>query len=52
MDLTATSQYKPGGSHSKDTDKATHKGAEARMATIRDDDERLLARIGYKQVRP
>lgn len=22
------------------------------MATIRDDDERMLARIGYKQVRP
>ena len=52
MDLTATSQHKSGGSDIKGIDKATHKGADALMATIRDDDERLLARIGYKQVRP
>ncbi|KAL1854151.1 polyamine transporter tpo5 [Paecilomyces lecythidis] len=50
MDLTATSHRKSGGI--KDSEKTTSKGAGApvpRMATIRDDDERLLARIGYKQ---
>ncbi|GAD96805.1 amino-acid permease, putative [Paecilomyces variotii No. 5] len=52
MDLTATSHRKLGGSGIKDSEKRTSKGAGApvsRMATIRDDDERLLARIGYKQ---
>ncbi|KAJ9385986.1 hypothetical protein DTO063F5_3950 [Paecilomyces variotii] len=52
MDLTSTSLRKSGGSDIRDSKKATDKGTAApvpRMATIRDDDERLLARIGYKQ---
>lgn len=55
MDLTSTSLRKSGGSDIRDSKKATDKGTATpvpRMATIRDDDERLLARIGYKQVRP
>ncbi|KAJ9201891.1 hypothetical protein DTO164E3_3329 [Paecilomyces variotii] len=52
MDLTSTSLRKSGGSGIRDSKKATDKGTATpvpRMATIRDDDERLLARIGYKQ---
>ncbi|KAJ9307376.1 hypothetical protein DTO217A2_3058 [Paecilomyces variotii] len=52
MDLTSTSLRKSGGSDIRDSKKATDKGTATpvpRMATIRDDDERLLARIGYKQ---
>ncbi|KAJ9195280.1 hypothetical protein DTO027B5_6501 [Paecilomyces variotii] len=52
MDLTSASLRKSGGSGITDSKKATDKGTATpvpRMATIRDDDERLLARIGYKQ---
>ncbi|KAJ9268432.1 hypothetical protein DTO212C5_5394 [Paecilomyces variotii] len=52
MDLTSASPRKSGGSGITDSKKATDKGTATpvpRMATIRDDDERLLARIGYKQ---
>ncbi|KAJ9298724.1 hypothetical protein DTO271G3_3691 [Paecilomyces variotii] len=52
MDLTSTYFRKSGGSGIRDSKKATDKGTATpvpRMATIRDDDERLLARIGYKQ---
>lgn len=60
MDLTSTSQSttkdKPAKKKEEDP-KAPVKGASRSssapaMATIQDDDERLLARIGYKQVCP
>lgn len=36
----------------RNDDKAVPNAVQRPMATIQDDDERLLARIGYKQVRP
>ena len=36
----------------KQAEAAAKHGPRLEMATIRDDDERMLAQIGYKQVRP
>lgn len=54
MNLTPTSEPIRKDGASEDRGKASAKGAgtthPTTMATIADDDERLLARIGYKQV--
>lgn len=55
--LTTTSQESSEQGHSGSGDKklaVSHESSASNtspMATIQDDDERLLARIGYKQVR-
>lgn len=54
MDLTSTSEQSCKEGTSEDRRKTSGKSPSAplapTMATIVDDDERLLARIGYKQV--
>lgn len=57
MDLTSSSQICPEPDSPKDsgnkgliTAKGDGQAGAPPMATIQDDDERLLARIGYKQV--